>query len=263
MKVTGEAQVRCGKCGTVVYVVGDSLHLEQTWADKRSMGLELGYEGATAIECGHCGNEIHIDYEASEYPVGVISYAEATVSGGKLLQGFSGAEVYYGDDVYSFEEEVKLYLPEEKQIITRLQSGTELLIDAILKNPELIRKIDPRKFEELIAHVFSRAGFGVELTKQTRDGGFDILAIRDDLGIRAKYIIECKRYAETNHVSVDLVRNLYGVQMATGANKSILATTSTFTPDAKKFATATQMTEWAMDLKDYDDVMDWVKASRS
>jgi hypothetical protein len=60
-------------------------------------------------------------------------------------------------------------------------------------------------------------------------------------------------------VGVDIVRALYGVHQQEGANKSIVATTSRFTKDAQSFATAENTTEWAMSLKDYDDVCDWVK----
>ncbi|WP_224962801.1 restriction endonuclease [Geomonas subterranea] len=263
MKVKGEAQARCGECGAVVYIPGDSLSLEPAWVDERQMGAELGYEATTAIECAHCGKELEVTYEASEYPIGVVDYAETTISGGELIKGFSENEIYYGNDIYSFDAETKLYLLEEKKIITNLESGTDLLIKAIAQDPELIRSIDPRRYEELIALIFSRKGFIVELTKQTRDGGRDIIAVRSDLGIPSKYIIECKRYSATNLISVDLVRNLYGVQMQEGANKSILATTSYFTPDAKKFASAKNTTEWAMALKDYDDIISWVKGSRT
>lgn len=99
------------------------------------------------------------------------------------------------------------------------------------------------------------------MTKQTRDGGRDIIAIRSDLGIQSKYIIECKRYALNNPVSVELVRALYGVQMQEGANQAVLATTSRFTPDARSFATAKNTTEWSMDLKDFEDIRQWVRAA--
>lgn len=71
--------------------------------------------------------------------------------------------------------------------------------------------MDPRKFEELIAELLRAKGYEVELTPRTRDGGFDILAIKKgDLG-SALTLVECKRYAETNKVDVGIVRGLYGV----------------------------------------------------
>lgn len=263
MIVNGEAQVRCEDCGAVVYIPGSSLDMEQIWGDERQMGSELGYEGNTAIECGHCGKDINVTYETTEYPIGVVNFAEATVSGGTLLKGFSNVEILYNEEIYSFEREINLYLPEEKKIITSLEVGVDSLLRAIAQDPELIRKIGSRDFEEIIASIFSKNGFAVELTKKTRDGGRDIIAIRSDLGIRSKFFIECKRYSATNPITVELVRNLYGVQMQEGANKSVLATTSYFTPDAKKFASAKNTTEWGMDLRDFNDVIQWIKQSRA
>ena len=48
------------------------------------------------------------------------------------------------------------------------------LIEHFALNPEEMREMPHRKFEELIAEIFSRFGYDVELTKQTRDGGTDI-----------------------------------------------------------------------------------------
>jgi restriction system protein len=60
-------------------------------------------------------------------------------------------------------------------------------------------------------------------------------------------------------VGVSLVRNLYGVQMQEGANKSVLATTSRFTAGAKEFAQTANTTNWQMSLKEFDDVVKWAR----
>ena len=109
--------------------------------------------------------------------------------------------------------------------------------------------------------IFSQDGFAVELTKQTRDGGRDIIAIKSNLGIKSKFIIECKRYAANKPVSVALVRALYGAQTQEGANKSVLATTSRFTPAAHSFAKGRNTTEWLMDLRDFNDIYQWIKST--
>ena len=48
------------------------------------------------------------------------------------------------------------------------------------KHPEMLFSLPPRKFEELIASIFENNGFDVELTPETRDGGIDIIAVRND-----------------------------------------------------------------------------------
>src|SRR5438874_3653029 len=95
-----------------------------------------------------------------------------------------------------------------------------LLIRKIADNPASIFAISPREFEEIIAEIFHQKGFHVELTRQTADGGRDIIAIHNKLNIRSKYIIECKRYAPERKVSVELVRSLLGVKTSENANKA-------------------------------------------
>lgn len=259
--LSGIAEIKCDKCEKSFSIDATDLDFDQVGANERHMGAEIFYAGEVELQCPKCRNTIEVSYEASEYPVGVPNYSETHAHGAQIIRGFADIDVHFEDEIYSFEEESRLYLSDEKKIITNLCSGVSDLILAANKNPAILYDIDPRQFEELIAHIFSLHGFSVQLTKQTRDGGRDIIAIRSDLGIQSKYIIECKRYALNNPVTVELVRTLYGVQMQEGANKAVLATTSRFTPDARSFATAKNTTEWSMDLKDFEDIRQWVSAA--
>jgi hypothetical protein len=119
--------------------------------------------------------------------------------------------------------------------------------------------LSPRQFEELIAEIWDRFGYQVELTKRTRDGGRDIIAVRQTEAAM-KLLIECKRYAGDNKVGVSFVRSLYGVKIHDGATKAILATTSTFTKAASEFVTSHR---WELEGRDYDGVVDWVKQARN
>lgn len=257
----GIAEISCNQCNHSFGVDAADLDIEQTGADERQMGAEIFYGGEVEVICPKCRNSIDITYEASEYPVGMPNYHETNARGGKVIRGFSDIDVYFDDELYSFDEESLLYMPEEKKIITELCSGISDLLHEINKDLEIIYAIDHREYEVLIAHIFSLHGFTVELTKKTRDGGRDIIAIRSDLGIKSKYLIECKRYSMEHPINVELVRALYGVQMQEGANKSVLATTSRFTPDANTFAKKQNTTEWAMDLKDINDIRQWVASA--
>ena len=162
-------------------------------------------------------------------------------------------------DVLSFEEGTLIYVPKRNLIHTPqlILEVNDDLIKKIAREPDLLFQISPRKFEEIIADVFFKRGFEIELTKSTRDGGRDIIAFYDHMNIKTKYLIECKRYAKTNKVSIGIVQRLFGVKMAEAANKAILATTSTFTRDARHFASSHV---WDLDLKDYEHIMAWIKA---
>jgi len=83
------------------------------------------------------------------------------------------------------------------------------------------------------------------------------------LGIRNKYFIECKHFSETNKIGVDVVRALHGVKNTKdGPNKTIIATTSSFTDDARKFVEQKMTSKWDMSLADYNDIVRWLKDYR-
>ncbi len=123
------------------------------------------------------------------------------------------------------------------------------LIRCLTLRPELMRELDPRKFEELVAELLRDKGYEVKLTPRSKDGGRDILAIkREDIG-SALTLVECKRYAQNNKVGVDIVRGLYGVVSAEKATRGLLATTSYFTSGAKAFR---DQVPYRLGLADFD-----------
>lgn len=257
----GAAEFTCSQCGHSLTVDSELVDLELVGADEREMGPEIIYRGEVDVVCVECNQPISLSYDASEYPIGIANYQETNAEGAEVVLGFSSIDVRLLDVLYSIDQKSQLILPEEKKIIVDLGSGISALLHEVNRNPEILFNIEPRKFEELIAHILALHGFKVELTKRSRDGGKDIIAIRSDLGIEAKYIIECKRHAPGNPIGVELVRALHGVQTQEGANKAILATTSRFTADAKRFASATNTTKWAVSLKDFHDIREWVNVS--
>ncbi|PFU64047.1 hypothetical protein COK90_08820 [Priestia megaterium] len=129
------------------------------------------------------------------------------------------------------------------------------LIKYLAKKPQIMRDMDPRKFEELVAELFSNKGYEVTLTQRTRDGGKDLYAIKKDIVGTTLYVVETKRYSQTNKVGVDLVRGLYGVKSAERANVGVLVTTSSFTKDAIKFASPLK---YELSLRDYNDLKKWL-----
>lgn len=100
-----------------------------------------------------------------------------------------------------------------------------------MNNINLLSGLD---FEELCKTLLQRLGFQVETTKQSGDGGIDLIAYCNRPMLKGKHIVQCKRYA--GGVGEPIVRDLYGVVMAERANKGILITTGYFTLSAAKFA---------------------------
>lgn len=99
---------------------------------------------------------------------------------------------------------------------------------------ETFLNLTPRDFEKLVAALYQDLGYNVSLTKPSRDGGIDIHAEKNRPTLKEKIVIQCKNY--TSNISVDEIRSLLGVVVSTKATKGVLATSSDFTIDAKKFA---------------------------
>jgi len=137
-----------------------------------------------------------------------------------------------------------------------ITSVSDALLAVLAKTPRLLYEVSSRKFEELIAELFRKEGFDVELTKPTRDKGVDIIAVSKRMGISQKMIVECKRYAPENRVGISVVQRALGVKTEMNAHKAVVVTTSSFSKDAQKTA---RERFWDLDLKAYDDVVAWLR----
>ena len=103
------------------------------------------------------------------------------------------------------------------------------------KDPEFIHKIEPRKFEELIAASYVQAGFDdVILTPQSDDKGRDVIAVKRGF-VTVRVIDQAKRYSPENLVKADDVRALIGVLLTDyAATHGVVTTTSDFAPKIKE-----------------------------
>ncbi len=130
----------------------------------------------------------------------------------------------------------------------------------LASQPDELFRLPPRRFEEILAELLSDVGYSVELTKQTRDDGIDIVAIGRStaLGLDERYLVQCKRNAPDNHVGVSVVRELLGVGIHEPNTGLIIATTSVFSGPARKMA-AIDTIRWRLHLRDYDDVIAWLR----
>ena len=142
-----------------------------------------------------------------------------------------------------------------KESIIRVASlADRALLERLHKYPNDLKIINRRLFEEIVAEIFSGLGYDVELTQRTRDGGKDIIAIKE-AEINLRFLIECKRPDPGNGIGVSAVRELYGVKVDDGATKAILATTTYLSPDAKIFI---EKHRWELEGKEYDGILDWI-----
>jgi HJR/Mrr/RecB family endonuclease len=98
-----------------------------------------------------------------------------------------------------------------------------------------LEKLDPQKFEKLVADLFAKVGWEVKVVGGSGDGGVDITAFRiAPGGHREPLAIQVKRY--NRPVGPRIIRELLGT-VATGRfAKGILVTTADFTPQAQEEA---------------------------
>lgn len=139
-------------------------------------------------------------------------------------------------------------------IIVASSFVNQALLEYWQRNPNDLRLIDRRRFEELVAELFSGFGYEVELTRQTRDGGKDIIAVKRS-EVAVKFLIECKRPDPGHLVGVGPVRELHSVKVTEGATKAILATTTSFTRDALQLF---HRHRWELEPRDFHAIQQWI-----
>lgn len=149
--------------------------------------------------------------------------------------------------------------PTARKLLVEVRAINDEFLRRAADDPDFLFQISPRQFEELVAELFSRKGFQVDLTPRTRDGGKDIYVARHDSIGRMLFIVECKRYAPNRPVGVGVIRELHGVADLERVTGSIAVTTSYFTHQARAHA---EQLQYRMSLKDYFDVRRWLDESR-
>lgn len=98
-----------------------------------------------------------------------------------------------------------------------------------------LKAMDPSAFERLSQRILRESGFvKVEVTGKSGDGGIDGTGVLRMNLISLEVLFQCKRYAGS--VSSGSVRDFRGA-MQGRADKGLIITTGTFTPDARNEAT--------------------------
>jgi len=130
----------------------------------------------------------------------------------------------------------------------------------LIKNdPNLIYKIDWRKWEELVAAAYTRDGFDeVILTPRSGDHGRDIIATKHGVG-SIKIFDQVKAYSPGHIVKADEVRAMSGVIAGAGnVSKGIITTTSTFAPGIENDPFLKPLIPFRIELKPRDVLLEWL-----
>jgi restriction system protein len=110
----------------------------------------------------------------------------------------------------------------------RIEAYTsDFIIDTLHKD------LGPYQFEEFVAALLRAMGYVARATQKSGDGGVDVIAHRDPLGLEPPIIkVQCKRMLST--IGAPDVQRLAGTLSHGGSEKALFVTLGSFSADAVK-----------------------------
>lgn len=95
----------------------------------------------------------------------------------------------------------------------------------------LMRDLEGADFERFVAHLLGCMGYRTRVTQVSGDGGVDIIAHKDPLGLEPPIIkVQCKR--TTSSMGGPVVQNLVGTLSPGGSELGLFVTLGSFSKDA-------------------------------
>ncbi len=156
-------------------------------------------------------------------------------------------------EIFKLERERDQDIHKQDSVIIALSPINDAVLKYLSENPQTLYCLTSRKFEEVMAEIYNRLGYKVELTKATKDGGKDIILRKPDILGDFVYYVECKKYSLNNPVGVGIVREFSGVINMDRVNGGIIATTSYFAKDARNLILDHDLS-FQIKLHDYDKI---------
>lgn len=191
-------------------------------------------------------------------PRDLLSLAISDIDSSNLKEFYSRYDKFlyqFGNGVdfgsYSLIQANNLVVP-SRDIIKNVTIINDTLLKKAKDNPGIIHNFTSREFEEMVCDFLDKQGYYVKLTKQTRDGGKDIIVVQKSILGEFSIYVECKKYDVNRPISVSLIRELYGTVMTDAVTAGMLITTSYFTKDAKEY---TDKIKHRMTLMDYTELV--------
>ena len=136
---------------------------------------------------------------------------------------------------------------------------------SIADNPDALEDLSKGDFEALMAELFARKGFDIDLYRGCKDDGIDFLKVDGDQGDPIIVCVQCKHPDKTKNgkkrrsLPVATIREIYGVAKAHHPDGCVAITSSTYTPEAKKFA---DLKPDEISVANAQDILAWVHQYR-
>lgn len=143
----------------------------------------------------------------------------------EFLEG-SPVTVPDASDLTSQLLEVAAETAEEEPSADRIETySRDFIIETLLK------ELEGPEFEHFIAQLLEAVGYRTQVTQATGDGGFDIIAHRDPLGLEPPIIkVQCKRTLSA--IGAPEVQKLTGTLAPGGSELGLFVTLGTYSKDA-------------------------------
>ncbi len=162
---------------------------------------------------------------------------------------------YHFDSEYIFEPQ-SLILP-STQIFLAEHSPSLSILSKLHKNLLTLGDLNWREFEILISELLASDGYEIELMRGTKDGGVDVVAVKDmgETGM-FKALWQAKKNRTSRKVGISTIRELADVRNEHQASKGIIVTTSFLTRDALQ---RVERERYLLGKVDSDDLKAWVE----
>jgi len=99
--------------------------------------------------------------------------------------------------------------------------------------PELLKRLDWRRFEELCAAYFEALGFRVDLAANGAEGG--TISLYSKGAQATSILVQCRPW-DAHRVGIKSVRGLRGAMISGNIGEGVLMTSGKFTQEARDFA---------------------------
>lgn len=133
-------------------------------------------------------------------------------------------------EIYEEKSESK-----ETDFLIVLSPVNDQVLKYLSENPEALYQLRPGEFELVMTEIYRKLGYDVQRTQSTRDGGKDIILRKPTAMGDFIYYVECKKYAPKRPIGIGIVRSMVGTIDTDKVNGGIIATTSYFTRDVRRF----------------------------
>jgi restriction system protein len=156
-------------------------------------------------------------------------------------------------------DETTLWVPNGSARPTWIDTSPSILLlaEEILAKRRTLYELSWRDFEYLIGELLEREGWSIQVTRGSKDGGIDVIAVRQDPIIGSVMTLwQAKKYSLLRKVRLSEVRELSAIRAEEKATKALMVTTSHLTRGALEWI---RRDRFLLGYKEKEQVEDWIR----